>query len=190
MARRGFTARRSTVRLKLEPFERDTLAGLLNQLESLLAPTTDARPAAQEGSVDDPFAALMGIPESASTPTDPVLRRLLPDGYRDDPEAAEEFRRFTEADLRRQKADRARNARATLVGGTDVIELDEQAASDWMLTLNDLRLALGTALGVTEDLPLDSPDPNDPGARNFVLYDWLTWLQSSCIDAMSRSGRG
>ncbi|MFC5930062.1 DUF2017 family protein [Cryobacterium melibiosiphilum] len=48
-------------------------------------------------------------PQSALT--DPAFQRLLPDAYRDDPEAAAEFRRFTSDDL---LAAKARNARSVL----------------------------------------------------------------------------
>ena len=36
-------------------------------------------------------------------PADPVLARLLPDAYQDDPEAAGEFRKYTESSLREAK---------------------------------------------------------------------------------------
>ena len=47
-------------------------------------------------------------------PEDPVLARLLPDAYRDDPEAAGEFRRYTEQDLRSGKVAAAQTVLATL----------------------------------------------------------------------------
>ncbi len=46
----------------------------------------------------DDLAALEAMlypPGAAQTPEDPVLARLLPDAYSDDPEAAGEFRRYT-----------------------------------------------------------------------------------------------
>ena len=48
-----------------------------------------------------------------------------------------------------------------------------------MQSLNDLRLTVGTRLGVTEDWSEAAAE--DPSS---ALYDWLTWLQSTCIDAM------
>ncbi len=36
-------------------------------------------------------------------PADPVLARLLPDAYQEDPEAASEFRKYTESSLREAK---------------------------------------------------------------------------------------
>ena len=48
------------------------------------------------------------------TSGDPALRRLLPDAYTDDPEAAAEFRRFTADDLLERKVRNARCVLATL----------------------------------------------------------------------------
>jgi hypothetical protein len=49
--------------------------------------------------------------------------------------------------------------------------------------LNDLRLALGTRLGITED---DDPDldPVDPAAQSRVIYYWLTALQDSVVQGL------
>src|SRR5438132_3893567 len=49
------------------------------------------------------FEAEMHEPGADKIPEDPVLARLLPDGYRDDPEAAGEFRKYTEPALRSAK---------------------------------------------------------------------------------------
>ena len=46
---------------------------------------------------------LHGPRRHTMAPEDPVLARLLPDGYRDDPEAAGEFRKYTEPSLRSAK---------------------------------------------------------------------------------------
>ena len=46
----------------------------------------------------------MGI-RDRERPTDPALARLLPDTYRDDPEASAELRRLAEGDVRRAKND-------------------------------------------------------------------------------------
>ena len=50
----------------------------------------------------DPLAQLMAMPEEIATPDDPVLMRLLPNAY-SDPEAASDFRRYTEPALRGSK---------------------------------------------------------------------------------------
>ena len=177
MLRHGFRAKGARVQLKLEPLEREVAADLLAQLQDLVAgpQTPDAQ---------DPLAAEVGIAASAERPADPALLRLFPDAYREDDEAAGDFRRFTEASLRRQKADNARTARQTLDRQDSTITMTPEEARAWMLALNDLRLTLGTRLGVTQERPTGS------GAQPDMLYDWLTWLQSTCIDALASFGTG
>ena len=51
--------------------------------------------------------------------------------------------------------------------------------------LNDLRLALGTRLGVTEDEPTDI-DPADPRAQSWAVYYWLTALQDALVQTAMR----
>jgi hypothetical protein len=51
--------------------------------------------------------------------TDPVAARLFPAGYREDDEAAAEFRRYTFDDLRSQKSENARIVHEWLTGTTD-----------------------------------------------------------------------
>jgi len=50
----------------------------------------------------DPLAQLLAMPSEIVTPDDPVLLRLLPNAYTD-PEAASDFRRYTEPQLRGAK---------------------------------------------------------------------------------------
>lgn len=172
MARRGFGKRRDGVELRLEEVERGVLAELLDQVQRWIEP--DGPTATQ-----DPLAQLASIPEEAERPDDAALLRLFPDAYRDDEEAAADFRRFTEAGLRRERADRARRAMATLsrVGSGGRIPLDPDEAQIWLLALNDIRLIMGTRLGITEDHAGFEDEQS-------MLYDWLTWLQSTLVDAL------
>ncbi|MCA1821856.1 MAG: DUF2017 domain-containing protein, partial [Pseudonocardia sp.] len=48
----------------------------------------------------------------------------------------------------------------------------------------DVRLALGTVLEVTEDMP-DELAPDDPRAPHLAVYHWLTWVQESLIQALA-----
>jgi hypothetical protein len=133
---------------------------------------------------DDPLAALVGLPESeVHPPDDPVLARLLPPAYRDDDGAAAEFRRYTDADLRTRKRQDATALLASLPDGAGRVELDRDACDRWLGALNDMRLALGTALGVTEDD--EEPPEDDPRWQPLQVYGWLGWLQESllsCVD--------
>lgn len=121
---------------------------------------------------------------------DPVVARLLPEGHRGDPDIAAEFRELTEASLRSDKADDLATVRASLPDGGGEVRLDPEQAAAWLRTSNDLRLALGVRLDVTEDTepPDDLVDEQD---QQLALYYWLTALQGSLVDALDagRDGR-
>ena len=142
-----------------------------------------------EGTVDaDDLAAMVGLTDNAELPDDPVLARLLPDAYRDDPEASGEFRRYTEQGLRSGKAAAARTVLATLPASGGRIRLTEPEAQAWLRALNDVRLALGTRLGVTDDFDDQVSDmaPEDPRAAYVGVYQWLAFLQETLVQALGR----
>ncbi|MGH3919863.1 MAG: DUF2017 family protein, partial [Pseudonocardiaceae bacterium] len=64
------------------------------------------------------------------------------------------------------------------------VRLSDEQAQAWLAALNDVRLALGTVLDVTEDMP-DELAPDDPRAPHLGVYHWLTWVQESLIQAVS-----
>ena len=132
----------------------------------------------------------MAAAEDPASAADPVLRRLLPDGHRGDPEIAADYRELTEASLRSGKADDLATMRASLPPDGGEVRLDPDQAAAWLRTSNDLRLALGTRLDVTEDTepPEDLTDDDD---QQLALYYWLTALQGSLVDALAaaRGGR-
>ena len=121
---------------------------------------------------------------------DPVLARLLPDGHRSDPEIAAEFRELTESSLRSGKADDLATVRATLPSGGGEVRLDREQAGAWLRTTNDLRLALGTRLEITEDTQPPEDLTGDEG-QQLAVYYWLTAVQGSLVDALAagRAGR-
>jgi hypothetical protein len=119
---------------------------------------------------------------------DPVVERLLPPGHTGDAEVAAEFRDLTEATLREGKADDLALVRATLPPQGGEVRLDADEARAWLRTTNDLRLALGTRLGITAD----TEPPEDPAGEEgsqLTVYYWLTAVQGSLVDALA-AGRG
>ena len=159
-----FRARRDALVARLDPAESSVLAMLLDQLEMLL--------------------------DSDDAAGDPVLARLLPDGNRTDAEAAAEYRELTESSLRSGKADDLAMVRASLPDGGGEVVLDPDQAAAWLRTTNDLRLALGTRLEISEDTePPD--DVVDEESQQLAVYYWLTSLQGSLVDALiaGRAGR-
>jgi hypothetical protein len=119
-------------------------------------------------------------------PEDPVLARLLPDGYRDDPDAAGEFRRYTEPALRSAKHQAAQEMLDTLPESGGRIQLTRDQALSWLKALNDVRLALGVRLGVTEEFEEQwgRLKPDDPQWSAFEVYAWLGAVQESLVQAM------
>jgi hypothetical protein len=118
---------------------------------------------------------------------DPVLARLLPDGYRDDPEAAGEFRKYTEPALRSAKHQAAREMLDTLPDAGGRIQLTEEQALAWLKALNDVRLALGVRLGVTEEFEEQWArlKPDDPQWTAYEVYAWLGAVQESLVQALA-----
>ncbi len=171
----GFSrGRRRELRINLEQVERELLLSLAKQLIAFVEPDPVSADA-------DPLATMVGIDLSAETPDDPALARLLPDAFIDDPDAAVEFRRFTERDLRAGKVANATTVATDIEAGLDVLPDDHVAA--WLGFLNDTRLALGTRIEITEDNhdELDALPDEDPRAGMFHVYDWLTYLQDSLV---------
>ena len=121
---------------------------------------------------------------------DPVLARLLPEGHRGDPLLAADYRDMTETSLRGGKADDLATVRATLPAGGGEVRLDREQAGAWLRSTNDLRLALGVRLGISEDTepPDDVVDETD---HQLAVYYWLTAVQGSLVDALvaARGGR-
>lgn len=166
-------ARGGGVRARLGPEEATVVRALVNQLLDLIGV---GEPKPDDGMPD------LALSENSSISDDPVLARLFPDAYGEDEEASAEFRRYTEAGLRDGKRNNAELVLSTLGEGGEVV-LDAEQAQAWLRTLNDLRLALGTRLDITEETPRRF-DADDPRGAPFAAYDWLTYLQESLVHAI------
>lgn len=194
----GFRARRKGgVTARFAPSHASIIRALVSQVEELIAypadaargpadPPNPANPANPGNPLDDLEALLGNARGVATPPADPVLGRLLPDAYRDDTEAAGEFRRFTEQELRSGKVAAAQTVLDTLPEDGGRVELSEQDAQIWLRALNDVRLVLGVRLEITEDTALRSQDldPADPRSAYLWVYDWLTYLQETLVRAL------
>jgi hypothetical protein len=126
--------------------------------------------------------------DAPQRPDDPVLARLLPDAYSDDPEAAGEFRKYTESSLREAKKYFAQTMLETLPANGGRVKLNADQARDWLRALNDVRLMFGVRLEVTEDFEdqLAGLDPKDPRVAAFEVYAWLGSVQESLVRAIAR----
>lgn len=175
--------RRGQVWLHLPDTERGLMADLFDQMDALLEEPASEDPI-------DPLEELVGIDPMAHRPEDPALARLFPDAY-DDPDDAAEFRRFNQRDLRATKVANLAAARATLQR-PDPTRLEDSECQAWLMTLNDVRLTLGTRLDIGEGSPesyLELPE-DDPTRALYLVYDWLTHHQDRLIRAMQKGLRG
>ncbi len=170
-----FTRHRGKVRADIDAVEAQVLTDLAEQVLALVEPpSTD----------DDPLAALVGLPSDVTPPQDPVLSRLFPAAYRDDEAAAGDFRRYTDGELRARKRGDAQHVLSSLPDGGGRMELDRDAVDRWLGFLNDVRLALGTVLEVTEETYVEDVEPEDPAYQALQVYGWLGWLQESLLSCV------
>ena len=141
------------------------------------------------------FLELLDTTEDSHPADDPAIARLVPDAYRDDPEAAQEFRDVTQTDLIARRIDDAGVLLSTLgtverVPGdaplddprfTEVvtITIDSDESRAWMRTLAAVRLVLAERLGIQVE---DDRAEDDP---RFGIYDWLGYRLDGLVRAIS-----
>ncbi|MYW11881.1 DUF2017 family protein [Streptomyces sp. SID2563] len=176
----------------LDEVEIAILRSLAVQLLELIGPGDE--PA--EG--EDPLAALFAEGPS-EPPTDPALARLFPEAYGDKDDelraASAEFRRFTENDLRTRKREdalvvvRTLDALTPAGDGAAVLTLTADECRNWLGSLNDLRLTIGTRLDVGEEEEDEGsslyrlPD-SDPRKPMVMAYLWLGALQETLVETL------
>ncbi len=165
--------------LRLEPVERMLMISLCEQIIELVAPD-ETDPDA------DPLAAAVGIDAAAMTPEDPVLLRLFPEAYSEDPAASSDFRRFTERDLRQAKLNHAETVLDCLERSSEKLLIPVALGPSWLGFMNDVRLALGERIGIDDDFHEEVADlpEDDPRLAMVGVYDWFTYLQDSLVQIM------
>ncbi len=146
--------RRGHVILQLTPTERGLLSALTTQY-------TDIVTGDDEG--------------------DPAVTRLFPVAYRDDEEAAAEFRQYTLSGLIDRKiGNSGRMAASVETHPHGRLELDAEEVGAWLPAITDLRLVLAERLGIHSDA---DPAPDGELAQ---VYHWLAELQERLVLAVSR----
>ena len=171
--------------IQLGQIERDLFINLSEQVIEILGERKEVKDS-------DPLAALVGITGYDSLPEDEVLQRFLPDAYLDSGEAAD-FRRYTEFGLREKKSEHALAIRSHLLENkNDEILLSLNQAQAWLGAMNDMRLALGVRLNITENTHegLEALAEDDPMHGVYSVYAWLGWLQESLLLALMQDMGG
>jgi hypothetical protein len=110
--------------------------------------------------------------------TPDAVRRILPVAHPRDADAEEDYvRRHRPNLLARHMESLDLIARTA---DSDKLSADELDA--WLTAINDLRLALGVTLGVTEEQV--EPDPDSPEFADWIVYFYLSFLQGEILEAL------
>jgi hypothetical protein len=115
------------------------------------------------------------------SPHDPMARRLFPPAYTadDDQGAEREYRTLVDGAL----VNHHQKAYAVVAETADAETLDDAELNAWLSAVGSMRLVLGTRLDVSEDmLP---PEPDDPAAPEYALFELLGQLQYLIIEVLA-----
>lgn len=116
---------------------------------------------------------------------DPVRERLFPVAYPQDDDRQTEYRLLVHDELESSQL----AAIAILEQTARAQRLDENQALAWLRAINQVRLVLGVRLGITEDDVRTVPE-DEPTLSAFGMYDYLSGLQDSMIEAFALPGEG
>lgn len=163
-------------------------AALLRNLVASLVGMLDDR---ESSSPADELEQITGMRTGNSTPPeDATMSRLLPDFFRPQSEhpagsaTAESLngalRSLHEPAIISAKREAAQRLLQTCPAQGGRFELTEEDANAWIAAVNDVRLALGTMLGVGPDGP-DRLPPAHPMSGHLDVYHWLTVLQEYLV---------
>lgn len=180
---KDFVRRGPEIRIRLSELEATLLESLVDQLTELLQ--ADEDPATG----DDPFERWQAEFDEtqALDHTDPVIRRLFPDAYRDDVAASADFRRYTEAQQRNERLVMAEVVATNLrdsEAGARPVRLRVVDADAWLKTLTALRLSLAVRLGIesaADAEALDDLPDSEPRAYVYRVYEWLGYLSEGLL---------
>ena len=188
-----FSRRRGMITTQLSPYEVELLESLIMQLIELISEgEPEGFPPSPEPA--DTFDALVQDlevePDEPEVSEDPVLNRLFPNPYPHDADAASDFRRFTERDLKVKKVAEARvvlDRLATTELGTQDLQVPRDEVEAWLRTLTSVRLAVATRLGISDaDTANELAELPEEDPRSFMVsvYDWLGFAQETMLSAL------
>ncbi len=137
---------------------------------------------------------LRAILETPALGEDPVRERLFPRAYLDPTEETAEmaWAAFAHPELMESRVQVLMNIveslnRLELASGElglqnmHFVVLEPQETESWLKGINDLRLALGTRLNISDETE-QKIDPFDPHSNLHEIYNWLTALQQDLLE--------
>ena len=150
-------------RLNFDPEERAFLVNLLAELKALLT-------------------------NEETEASAPLLHRLFPPAFHDDPEKEAEYQRLMREELVASRVAAIDSVTALLSPTDDAalapsITLGEAELMAFMQSLNAIRLVLGTMLDITDDDSSDEAETED--SYEFGLYEHLGWILEFTVRALS-----
>lgn len=165
MARRPFVppvrATRHGWQINLDRDERDLVIRLMEELKALLTEADDDH----------------GEPN-------PLLLRLFPAAYPDDPEKEAEYQRLMREELVTSRV-AAIDTVVAILGPDGPKHLDEGQTLAFMQSINAVRLVLGSMLDISDDdLDDDLADEDQPDTPEHHLYAFLSWLLEWTVRSM------
>ena len=163
-------------------------------LDSLVKSMLDMLDERESSTPADELEEITGIKAgNPRRPQDATMRRLLPDFYRTErthpagSAAAESLnaalRSLHEPEIIDAKREAGERILHTVPPGGGRFELTLEDANAWVTAVNDIRLALGTMLGIGPNGPERLPDDH-PLAGHFDVYQWLTVMQEYLVLAL------
>ncbi|MBK5221713.1 MAG: DUF2017 family protein [Acidimicrobiia bacterium] len=108
-----------------------------------------------------------------------LVRRVFPTAYPDDAEREAGYQAMVRGEL----IDRHRASAATIADTVEADHLTEAELTAWMTAVNALRLVFGTALDVSEDVPLHVDMDSDEGPAQ-LAYQVLSELVDDIVTAL------
>jgi Domain of unknown function (DUF2017) len=174
-------------RSSLAAHESALLQSLVTSLLSMLDERESSTPADE---LSDITGMKTGNPRR---PEDATMGRLLPDFFRSErnhPAGSATadslngaLRSLHEPEIIDAKREAGERLLRTVPADGGRFELTEEDANAWIAAVNDVRLALGTMLGIGPDGPEQLPT-DDPMAGHLDVYQWLTVLQEYLVLAL------
>jgi hypothetical protein len=123
----------------------------------------------------------------------PLLARLFPPAFPDDPEKEEEYQRLMRDELVASRTAAIDAAVAVLDADRDHLDADgDQTLSEAQLlaflqSVNAVRIVLGTMLGIADDDDAEAAEEGD--SPNHHLYGYLGWVVEWTVRALSTHPR-